>query len=124
MVHLENDELFRYSGSRVIFDSCSWLRTVSVSLSSVFAKEIANWLLNTNIVNLLSAEVKLFFFFKWSLPELSCAIAGKDLMDSVIPDKLSLRARWLIFIINKWTETVAKFQFMREGHLTDLSDFV
>lgn len=80
--------------------------------------------LNKNIVNLLSAEVNLFFFFKWSLPELSCAIAGKDLMDSVIPDKLSLRARWLIFIINKWTETVVKFQFMREGHLTDLSDFV
>ena len=97
-----------------------------MSLSSVFAKEIANWLLNKNIVNLLSAEVKFFvcFFFKWSLPELSCAIAGKDLMDSVIPDKLSLRARWLIVIINTWTETVVKFQFMREGHLTDLSDFV
>ena len=45
-------------------------------------------------------------------------------MDSFIPDKLSLRARWLIFIINTWTETVVKFQFMREGHLTDLSDFV
>ena len=49
--------------SYVIFDSFSWLRTVVGSLSSVFAKEIANWLPNENIVDLLSAEVNLFFFF-------------------------------------------------------------
>ena len=44
-------------------------------------------------------------------------------MDSVIPDKLSLCACWLIFIINQGTETVVKFQFMRGGHLAD-NDFI
>ena len=43
--------------------------------------------------------------------------------ESVIPDKLSLRACWLIFINNKWTEPVVKFKFMRDVHLPDLNDF-
>ena len=64
------------------------------------------------------------FIFKWSLPELSCAIAADDLVESVIPDKLSLRARWLIYIIDKQTVSVGKFQFMREGHLRDFNDFL
>ena len=72
----------------------------------------------------LVSECELVFIFKWSLPELSCAIAGEELMTSVIPDKLSLRACWLIYIIDKWTVTVVNFQFMRDGHLPDVSDFV
>ena len=33
-------------------------------------------------------------------------------MTSVIPDKLSLRACWLIYMIDKWTVTVVKFQVL------------
>ena len=63
----------------------------------------------------------------------SSAITGEDFKlisscivflyckESVIPDKLSLRA--LIFIITKWTETVVKFKFMLDVHLPDLNDF-
>ena len=45
-------------------------------------------------------------------------------MESVIPDKLSLLACWLIYIIDKQTVSVGKFQFMREGHLRDFNDFL